>query len=300
MAVHGHRRRGAVVAALTGAAAGLLLVPGCAERLSGSQDGRDGAVVRSGTAAQAHDAAVLLDPGGARAALRRASGVLAREGGARVRTSMETVSGGTRLTIRGRGVYDFARPVGRLIVLVPEDAAGAAEHRPITEIFTPGALYMKNRGAGVPAGSWVRIGTAALPDGDLLTNGATDPLAAAELLGGARDVAYVGDDVVDGERVAHYWGTVDLARAARVAPARDRGPLTAAGTGFASGTVAFDAFLDEAGRPRLLRYRFGVGRPQTPMTVVSTVELSDFGSPVDVTLPAPGDIYAGTVASPRK
>ncbi|MEU7135386.1 hypothetical protein [Streptomyces sp. NPDC046261] len=352
MAVQRHKRKGAVVAGAVagGLALGLLVVSGCAEppqgeegRGAGAAHGRGSSQVR-----QVREAAgpAAADPTRALAAVRHAPRALARVGGARVRTSMETVSGGTRLTIRGKGVYDFDRPVGRLTVMLPEDAAGRAGHRPITEVFAPGALYMKNRGAGVPAGKWVRIDTGALPDGDLLTSGATDPLAAAELLGGAREVAYAGDERIGGDRVTHYWGTIDLSRAARTAPARDRAALAAAAKGFSSGTVGFDAYLDERGRPRLLRYRFGVadrvaGRertpvnghrpvtaappamapaasvspaassaagapaaagsaPPSPMTVVSTVELFAFGFRPVIALPAPAEIYAGTVASPQK
>ncbi|MEU1313292.1 hypothetical protein ABZ419_30975 [Streptomyces cinnamoneus] len=353
MAVQGHRRKGAVVAgALAGSLAlGLLAVCGCAGRGPGGGPAGDAAHGRgSSQVRQVREAAgPAADPVRALAAVRHAPTALARAGGARVRTSMETVSGGTRLTIRGRGVYDFARPVGRLTVMLPEGAAGRAGHRPITEVFAPGALYMKNRGAGVPAGKWVRLDTGALADGDLLTSGATDPLAAAELLGGAREVAYAGEERIDGVRVAHYWGTVDLSRAAQAAPERDRAALAAAAKGFSSGTVGFDAYLDEQGRPRVLRYRFGMAeaaaaggagrrpamtaaataavapsgasaagpaasvapaaeevaaaRPSglpSPMTVVSTVELFSFGLRPDIALPAPAEIYAGTVASPQK
>ncbi|PHQ51563.1 hypothetical protein BLA24_12735 [Streptomyces cinnamoneus] len=346
MAVQRHRRRGAVVATAVahGLALGLLVVSGCAEQEPADEglDVRAGRGGRGGQAQQAHEvtARASADPARALAAVRRASAVLARSGGARVLTSMETVSGGTRLTIQGRGAYDFTRPVGRLTVLLPEDAAGTVEHRPITEVFAPGALYMKNRGAGVPAGKWVRLDTGSLADGDLLTSGATDPLAAAELLGGAREVAYVGDERMRGVRVAHYWGTVDLSRAAQAAPLRDRAPLAAAAKGFSTGTVAFDAYLDEQGRPCLLRYRFGVDdrpeegpaeqrvavrraadahrptatapasagasapavtrAPAPPMSVVSTVELFSFGYKPVIALPAPGEIYAGAVASPQK
>ncbi len=311
MAVHRHRRGGAIVATAVagGLALGMLVVSGCAEQES-EADGKDGASVRAGGSGHVRQAQLAgpaaVDPVRALAAVRHAPVALGRAGGARVRTSMETVSGGTRLTIRGQGVYDFARPVGRLTVLLPEGAAGTTGRRPITEVFTPGALYMKNRGAGVPAGKWVRLDTAGLADGDLLTSGATDPLAAAELLGGAREVAYAGDERIGGTPVAHYWGTVDLDRAARAAPARDRGALAAAAKGFSTGTVAFDAYLDERGRPRVLRYRFapptaGSREPMaSPMTVVSSVELFSFGPRPGIALPAPGEIYAGTVASPQK
>ncbi|WP_370420547.1 hypothetical protein AB8O64_20635 [Streptomyces sp. QH1-20] len=265
MVVRGQRRRGAVVAtAVAGGVAVALLVSGCSP-MTAAYEPQAGRAGRPHSARPVHGTGAVIDPGRALATVRGAAAALAREGGAKVVTSMETVSGGTRLTIQGSGVYDFARPVGELTVLLPEDATGAAEHRPITEVFTPGGLYMKNRGAGVPADKWVRLDTAALPDGNLLTSGATDPLAAAGLLGGAREVTYMRDERVGGVRVGHYWGTIDLGRAARAAPVRDRGPLAAAAKGFSSGTVAFDVLIDAQGRPRELRYRFSVesGRGDT-------------------------------------
>ncbi|GAA3301580.1 hypothetical protein GCM10020295_45200 [Streptomyces cinereospinus] len=124
--------------------------------------------------------------------LHRAADALVDAGTSKARTSMEMATGGTRVTIRGEGVYDYTRRRGRLKVLLPQDPAGQPEHRPITELLAPGALYMKNRGAGVPADKWVRVDTATLSDGNLVTGGATDPYAAAEVLRGTRRATYAG------------------------------------------------------------------------------------------------------------
>ncbi|MDT3397250.1 hypothetical protein RKE29_11435 [Streptomyces sp. B1866] len=244
---------------------------------------------------------------GAAAALHRAADVLARAGSSRVRTTVETASGGTRLSIRGTGAYDFAARQGRLRLVLPRDARGDEEHEPITELLVSGVLFMRNRGAGVPVDKWVRVDTAGIPDGNLVSGGATDPLAAAELLRGAREVRAVGRERLGGAVVWHYWGTADIGRAARAASPGVRGPLTAAATGFADGTVPFDAYLDSRGRLRAVRYRFAVanewggagdGAPRT-VSVVSTAELYDFGAEADVQLPAPADIYTGRVGAPR-
>jgi uncharacterized protein len=40
-----------------------------------------------------------------------------------------------------------------------EHVDNLGEQRPITELLAPGALFMKNRGAGVPPDKWVRIDT---------------------------------------------------------------------------------------------------------------------------------------------
>ncbi|MEV7882041.1 hypothetical protein [Streptomyces microflavus] len=230
--------------------------------------------------------------------LGQAADVLARAGGAEARTSMETAAGGTRVTIRGQGTYDFRNQVGRLKVMLPTDAAGADGHRPITELLAPGALYMKNRGAGVPDDKWVRIDTTALKDGNLVTGGVTDPMAAAELLRGAGDVTYAGKSELAGVTVHHYRGVADLDRAARAASPQSRGALSAAAKGFSKDAVPFDAYLDEEGRLRKVRHRFSFaseGPEAKEVTVVSTLLLYGFGVPVTVTLPDDDDIYTGEI-----
>ncbi|MFC9593145.1 hypothetical protein ACFTUC_25605 [Streptomyces sp. NPDC056944] len=228
-------------------------------------------------------------------AVRNAADVLARAGTSKASTSMEMAAGGTRVTIRGEGGYDFRRRTGRLQVLLPRDPAGASEHRPITELLTPGALYMKNRGAGVPADKWVRVDTTTLDDGNLVTGGATDPAAAAELLRGAREVTYVGEVELAGVKVSHYRGVADIAHAARVASPQMRGALAAAAKGFAEDTVPFDAYLDGEGRLRKVRHQFSFSNQGRTVAVASTTLLYGFGIPVEVALPDRRDIYDGKI-----
>ncbi|MFE9040094.1 hypothetical protein ACFY9F_30600 [Streptomyces sp. NPDC012421] len=232
------------------------------------------------------------DPAGA---VRGAADALARAGTAKASTAMEMAAGGTRVTIRGEGGYDFRRRTGHLQVVLPKDAAGTSAHRPITELLTPGALYMKNRGAGVPADKWVRVDTTTLDDGNLVTGGATDPGAAAELLRGARDVTYVGETELAGVKVRHYRGVSDLGAAAKAAAPQLRGALAAAAKGFATDVVPFDAYLDGAGRLRKVRHRFSFGNQGRTVAVSSTTLLYGFGARVVVTLPDGRDIYAGKV-----
>jgi hypothetical protein len=230
--------------------------------------------------------------------LHRAADRLVEAGSSKARTSMEMAAGGTRVTIRGAGVYDYRKRLGRLRVLLPQDPAGAAGRRPITELLAPGALFMKNRGAGVPAGKWVRVDTRTLSDGNLVTGGATDPFAAAEVLRGTRTATYLGRTEVAGTGVRHYRGTADLGDAARRASGGNKGPLRAAAKGFATAAVPFDAYLDDEGRVRKVRHRFSFvnGQQKSPVAVASTTLLYDFGAPVRVRLPDGDDIYAGRIA----
>ncbi|WNM36798.1 hypothetical protein RKE30_40295 [Streptomyces sp. Li-HN-5-11] len=249
----------------------------------------------SGSGAAAEDARAAADPV---RTLRQSADALLEAGSSQARTSMEMAAGGTRVTIRGEGVYDFRRQLGRLTVVLPPDPTGAAEHRPITELLAPGALFMKNRGAGVPADKWVRVDTATLSDGNLVTGGATDPYAAAEVLRGTRTATYVGRTEVAGVTVRHYRGTADLALAARSASASGEAALKAAAKGFATADVPFDAYLDDQGRIRKLRQGFAFvnGRREGTVAVFSTTLLYAFGTPVTVTLPRTRDIYAGRIA----
>ncbi|MEU7601553.1 hypothetical protein [Streptomyces sp. NPDC041003] len=278
MVVHQHRRRPgrageAVLAA--GVTLAVTAMSGCAGGGDGDGDGRPRA-----------DAAAVV---------RGAADTLTKAGSARARTAMEMATGGTRVTIRGEGGVDFKNRMGQLLVMLPADVKGEDEHRPITELLVPGALYMKNRGAGVPADKWVRVDTTTLADGNLVTGGATDPLVAAELLRGAQEVTYVGETEVAGTKVRHYRGTTDIGRAAGRASAEVRGALEAAAKGFSKDTVPFDVYLDEQGRLRKVRHRFTYVNNGV-IDVSSTTLLYGFGTPVTVVLPASGDIYAGKIA----
>ncbi|MFI8303567.1 hypothetical protein ACIF80_08960 [Streptomyces sp. NPDC085927] len=273
-------------AVVLGVAGGLALVgvSGCGR--SGAATGGGG----GGTAA-----------GEVAAAVREAADVLVDAGSSKARTSMEMATGGTRVTIRGEGVYDYRKRIGRLKVLLPQDPSGAPVRRPITELLAPGALFMKNRGAGVPADKWVRVDTGTLSDGNLVTGGVTDPFTAAELLRGVRTATYVGRTELAGAAVRHYRGTADLHEAAQAASEANRKPLGAAASGFATPEVLFDVYLDDQGRIRKVRHRFSFVNEErsTPVAVASTTLLYDFGTPVDVRLPKAGDIYAGRIAEER-
>ncbi|MFJ8469298.1 hypothetical protein [Streptomyces swartbergensis] len=230
--------------------------------------------------------------------LHRAADRLVEAGSSKARTSMEMAAGGTRVTIRGAGVYDYRKRMGQLRVLLPQDPAGAAERRPITELLAPGALFMKNRGAGVPPDKWVRVETRTLSDGNLVTGGATDPFAAAEVLRGTRSAEFVGRTEVAGTSVRHYRGTADLGAAAKKASEGNQESLKAAAKGFATAEVPFDVYLDDEGRIRKVRHRFSFvgGQQKSPVAVASTTLLYDFGASVRVRLPDTDDIYAGKIA----
>nr|WP_240969424.1 hypothetical protein [Streptomyces sp. HNM0575] len=261
---------------------------------------------------------------------------MVKSGTSHARTSMAMASGGTRIAVEGEGGFDFRKGEGRLVVRLPEGTSGArpGERRTVTELVVPGTLFMKNRGAGVPAGKWVRVDTRSIADGNLISAGATDPGSAAELLRGARKVTYAGTSrTAGGTVVRRYHGTSELTAAARETSPRRRGELAAAARGFAENTVPFDAWIDGQGRLRKVRHQFtfagggpggtggtrsgsaggadagrsgrgggdrGGGRDgraaREGVTVASTTWFYGYGVPVEVVMPEPDDIYAGEIA----
>ncbi|MCH6161142.1 hypothetical protein [Streptomyces marispadix] len=293
---------------------------------SGQPSGVSGRAGASGRSASAG----FRFPSDPREAVRSAAAALVEYGTSRARTSMAMASGGTRIAVEGEGGFDYRRGKGRLTVRLPEGTSGArpGERRTVTELLVPRALYMKNRGAGVPAGKWVRVATDELPDGNLISAGATDPGSAAELLRGARETTYDGKATTSGGTVVRrYHGTLDLAAAAREASPRRRGELEAAARGFSHGTVPFDAQIDGQGRLRKVRHQFtfaggapsgtdgtksqaaggsgnGVGRGgrdrsdvrDNEVAVAATTWFYGYGVPVKVAMPGPDDIYAGKIA----
>lgn len=273
------RRRAGRVAAATGLSAVLLCtVAGC------------------GSGAVAGVAAETATPDDPLSVVHSAADILVQAGSSQARTAVEMATGGTRVTARGRGGFDYRNQLGRLRISLPHEASGAPMGRPVTELIAPGDLYMKNRGAGVPPDKWVWVDTTSLADGNLVTGGATDPLSAAELLRGAHHVAHEGTTVQHGVPVRHYSGVANIHAAAKAATGEARKQLSAAAAGFAAADVPFDAYFDDQGRLRKVAYQFSVA--DGGGTVVSTTSLSDFGAPVAVSLPEQQDIYTGAIAPP--
>ncbi|SCK04912.1 hypothetical protein [Streptomyces sp. WMMB 322] len=324
----GRRHAWVTLVAAVAVGSSLLLTTGCTDDGTAVASDRNPQSASGERAPSGHPSGTRLGtdglprrpvPSDPREAVREAAEALSEYGTSRTRTSMSMASGGTRIAVEGEGRFDYGKGAGRLTVRLPEGTSGArpGERRTVTEIVVPGALYMKNRGAGVPAGKWVRVDTDSLADGNLITAGATDPVSAAELLRGARQVTYDGKTRTAGGTVLRrYRGTLDLAAAARAASGHRREQLEAAAHGFPERVVPFDAQIDGQGRLRKVRHLFTFaggapgGREGTKpgsgadagsgagggVAVSSTTWFYGYGVPVKVEMPEPDDIYAGKIA----
>ncbi|MGW4894140.1 hypothetical protein ACWEQL_18000 [Kitasatospora sp. NPDC004240] len=228
-------------------------------------------------------------------AVRGAADITGRTGSAHAVTELVTESAEKKAVFTGTGGYDYVKRVGRLEVTVPP---GAATTGKIVEVVLPGTVYLQNSGAKVPEGKWVKLDVRQLPDGNLVSSGATDPASAAGALRGAQKAELVGSETVGGVVLKHYRGTLDLAKAAEATGGRGGDGLRMAGQTFTVKEVPYDAWLDEQGRLRKVVEVFtfagvaGSKEAKDQVKVVSTTSLTDFGKPVEAAEPPAADIYA--------
>ncbi|MEV6212290.1 hypothetical protein [Kitasatospora sp. NPDC051914] len=236
-------------------------------------------------------------------AVRSAADITGRTGSARTTTELTTESTDKKAVFKGTGGYDYVKRIGTLEITVPP---GAATTGTIREVVLPGSVYLQNSGAKVPAGKWVKLDVRQLPDGNLVSSGATDPASAAGALRGAESAELVGTETVDGTELKHYKGTLDLAKAAEATGGRGADGLRMAAQTFTVKQVPYEAWLDAQGRLRKVVETFsfagvaGSKEAKDQVKVVSTTALADFGGPVEAAEPAASDIYSPKASAPAK
>ncbi len=286
---------------LGSAAAYALLAAVLGTSLAGCSGGGGGSA--DATAASARGSAADRLPDDPLTAVRNAADATGRAGSAQAATQLTTESGDKKASFTGSGGYDYVKRIGKLEVAVPP---GASTTGKVVEVVMPGTVYLQNSGAKVPAGKWVKLDVRQLADGNLISNGATDPASAAGALRGAKQAVKVGDETVDGVALTHFRGTLDLGKAAD-----DTGGNAAYGLRTAAGTftvkdIPFDVWLDAQGRLHKVTEVFtfaavaGSKEAKDQVKVTSTLELSAFGQPVEAAEPAAADVFQMKDSSPQK
>jgi len=216
------------------------------------------------------------------------------------RVSLElSVTGSDAVTITGDGNVDYV--TARMALDMSVSSASAGVVATTSERVVGSALYLDV--SGIPGSGfdralggkrWVKvdIGDDALHRlglDDTSALGSSDPSQVLQALRGVADVREVGHDVVRGVDTTHYAANVDLQRAIASTPSQDRNDARRALGMLGSTTIPIDVWVDAQGRARRMTVHadtsaLGVsGRAFT-----MTVELYDFGAPVDVQ-PPPAD-----------
>ncbi|KJK56836.1 hypothetical protein UK12_20230 [Saccharothrix sp. ST-888] len=228
-------------------------------------------------------------------AVRSAPDITGRTGSAKATTELVTESAEKKAVFNGSGGYDYVNRIGKLEINVPP---GAATTGKIVEVVLPGTVYLQNSGAKIPEGKWVRLDVRQLPDGNLVSSGATDPASAAGALRGVQKADLVGTETVNGLELKHYKGTLDLAKAADATGGRGGDGLRMAAQTFTVKEVPYEVWLDGQGRLHKVVETFsfagvaGSKEAKDQVKVVSTVSLGEFGAAVDATEPGAADIFS--------
>ncbi|MFJ6217227.1 hypothetical protein ACIQGZ_28430 [Streptomyces sp. NPDC092296] len=226
-------------------------------------------------------------------AVRNAADITGHTGSARTTTHVVTASSGKKAEFHGTGVYDYAKRIGSVSVMLPP---GAATKGKMTEVVLPGIVYLQNSGAEVPKGKWVKLQVSQLPDGNLVSSGTTDPATAAGALRGAQVAKQVGTETVGGTVLTHYRGTLDLVKAADATGGEGAAGMRMAANTFTVKQVPYDVWLDAQGRLHKVVEVFtfssvpGSTAAKDQVVVTSTTSLSDFGAKVEAAEPAAADV----------
>lgn len=153
--------------------------------------------------------------------------------------------------------------------------------------------------------SWVRLSDA---DNDAAAGpgatapGLTNPAAALALLHVLDGMPEVrGEETVRGQPSTRFRVLIDLDRAIEGLSGRAQDVARALRQLRGSNRLPMDVWLDDDDRVTRLRYAVRPELPTIgPLTITSDLELYDFGTPVDIQTPAPGEIVDVPAAQLRE
>jgi hypothetical protein len=173
---------------------------------------------------------------------------------------------------------------------------------PIDAVFDNATVYEKfpaALGAALPTGkTWVKVDLAAAgrsvgidASGPANPQGG-DPSQTLDYLRGASDdVTRVGTEDVRGTRTTHYRAVVDLNKAAEQSPTAAEA-IKSTMKLLGSSTQPLDVWVDAGGRVRRMKYAVDLSKskvatstPALPGSVTFSLDLFDFGVPVQATIP---------------
>jgi hypothetical protein len=212
----------------------------------------------------------------------------ALSGGEHVTVDVGGTTSGQQLAVTGAGDFDNKEHVGSLHV----DLSAAGISTSIDAVLSDTDMYLKSElfSALLPAGkSWLKLdlkkaGAAqGLNLNSLLPQDPTQSLAALQSLKAATKV---GAEQVGGVSTTHYRARIDPSKL----------PAAAAGNPPSPGT--YDTWIGGDGYVHRVRTHIATGSGNTKSVVTLTVDLSDFGKTVKVTVPPAGQTVASSGSLP--
>ncbi|MEU6383344.1 hypothetical protein ABZ847_07240 [Streptomyces bauhiniae] len=206
-----------------------------------------------------------------------------RAGTARIDETIEIGAAGNEYRFRIAGGFDFGADRGHLTVDPPWGTAST------DEVFAGGKVYARGS-EGVAASTWASVSREEAEVHYLLRAPLNDPQHVLRQVSAMRQVSDQGRETVHGVRATHYRGTVDHRTLTLRMAADVRKQLGDARQRLGADLpVSADAWVD--GRGRLVRTRLAVNLGGAGAT--ATMNLTDLGKPVHVSVPDPADTVPG-------
>jgi len=237
-------------------------------------------------AAAGAGAAVLLLSGGGTAGggvtelpLAHAAALTEQAPGFKESISLDVTLGSQNVAVSGSGWFNL-RPLDGSLTLT----AGSAT---VNELLVPPDLYLQTPNAG---GQWTQtyVGwRAQTPSTGSLAPSPTEELNMLKSVG---SVTALGSATTDGVPTTHYRAVVDTARFATLLPTASRVAWLKAATSLGIGTLPIDAWVDAAGRVRVVGMNLSLQTAQGAASIVLSVNYSDFGPQSQVSAPPANEI----------
>jgi hypothetical protein len=223
----------------------------------------------------------------------------------------ETSTEGDALTlVQGAGAAVLAEETARMEVVL--DVAGQSLHMDGQIDFVKqqadfgmdipgfGPVEMVQDGATLfvrKTGPWVAVDLQGAAAEQALGATGADPRAMLDQLSKVASVQEVGEDEIRGVSVTHFRGDLDLESAMRAQGAPQE-QIDAFQEQVAQldeeVTAVLDVFIDESGLAHRTVMNMSAG---AAFEMSMTMDLLDFGTPVDITVPAPADVRERRTAS---
>ncbi|MEY2471935.1 MAG: hypothetical protein QOK28_1264 [Actinomycetota bacterium] len=206
-------------------------------------------------------------------------------------------AGAPASAISGQGVYDFNRGRGTFEMSVP----GVG---PTNVIVNASSLYLQQPvvGANGQVG-WNKLDRLTLPSTTRVSVGFIDPATIMSYLNSAiaTEPMRLGEESSPTGVLAHYQTSLDLTAGASVGQ-----NVRKVATNVGLKTLPVDVWLDSSSRLRKVSFSIDLGKLTVARsstvaftgTVSYSMELGDFGTPVEVQLPDDASIIATTVVAP--
>ena len=219
-----------------------------------------------------------------------------------------TLPGAGRMSTSGSGVMDTHGQTSHLTLKVtsaPDVIVGAFDKsdlstQVITDHFT---VYVHSPQLSQLLGAgrrWVKIDAAEVSrsagiDVSALTRSGQDPTQAVRQLEAVgADVETIGRERVRGVSTTHYRATVDLRRYADLVPPADRAAVRASidrlVEQIGTSTVPVDVWIGKDALVRRLKQTLSLAVPGGRTAIEQRFEFYDFGTDVDIALPAAGEV----------